>query len=104
MKAVAFCNLNAWDQNFARPIIEKYVNDGTVNISNYESLLDYTRDLNDYYRANLIREYLNNTDFLGRALGFDIDATLISCYFDGEKCTKDDFEPYYDYYYGMCYR
>jgi hypothetical protein len=85
------------------PIIERYINDGTVNMSSYKIPALYLYDANDYFRAQLIRGELNDTYHV-EELTFDITQMLISCRFRDEPCSADDFMEYFDYYYGFCYR
>jgi hypothetical protein len=80
------------------------VNDGTINPANYATAKDYVVALNDYFRFNLIKKNLNNTNLLSFYLDFNIKQMLVSCRFRGTNCSYNDFVSYYDYYYGTCWR
>lgn len=100
---VAFCNLNPMDQNFAGPIVSKYVNDGTVKRSYYDTESEYVVELSKYVRANLIKEFSSEPLSLAK-IGFYIQQVLVSCRFKDQVCDSTDFMPTLDYYYGLCYR
>jgi hypothetical protein len=102
-KVVQWCNLNAYDQNFNSSLIDSIINDGTINASAYETVTQYYDAVNKYFRAQLLKRSLNQ-EFNMTLLSFDINQMLISCRFNGQSCTKDDFMEYFDFYYGLCYR
>jgi hypothetical protein len=102
-KVVQFCNINQYDGNFDSSIILPFVNDGTVNASDYPTVASYLARLNDYYRAQLIKG-ARNGQYSKTNLTFDITQMLVSCRFQDADCTVNDFFQYYDYYYGFCYR
>ena len=39
-----------------------------------------------------------------RKLSFELKDTLLSCTFSGERCDFNNFEWYFDLFYGNCYR
>ena len=47
---------------------------------------------------------LISTDDLKRSYAYALDSVLISCMFDMHECTAEDFEWYWDKFYGNCYR
>jgi hypothetical protein len=101
---VAFCNLNHFDFNFADSFISNFTNDGTINESNPEyTANDYVTAVNDYFRSNLLKKFLNDTYELVYK-EFSIDQLLLSCRFQNKKCTMFDFFYNYDFYYGQCFR
>lgn len=101
---VSYCNLNMFDYNYASEIIEPIVRDGTIKSKNYKSTIEYVEALNDYYRFNLLKKFLNRTDDLGIVYGFQERQTLISCRFQGEACSYDQMVVVFDYSYGNCIR
>jgi hypothetical protein len=100
---VAICNLNPFDFNYADADISSFANDGTIDELNENyTANDYVTAVNDYFRFNLIKKYLNNT-FKLYYKDFLIDQLLLSCRFQGKKCTWRDFFYHYDFDYGLCY-
>jgi hypothetical protein len=63
----------------------------------------YVNDVNEYFRAHLIKMTITG-QVSAINLGFDITQILISCRFQDNDCSMNDFFQYYDYYYGLCYR
>jgi hypothetical protein len=101
---VAFCNLNHFDFNYADADISNFTNDGTINEFNENyTANDYVTAVNDYFRFNLIKKYLNDT-FQLVFKDFLITQLLLSCRFQRNKCTWEDFFYHYDFNYGLCYR
>jgi hypothetical protein len=84
-------------------IINPIINDGTVNITEFPSVAGYVNDVNEYFRAQLIKMTIKG-QVAAINLGFDITQMLISCRFQDNDCSMNDFFQYYDYYYGLCYR
>ena len=78
------------------------MNDGTIVPSDYSSPLEYIEALNDYLRTKAIIENVNTPDKL--AQGCNMFELLISCRFQDQTCTENDFIKTYDYYYGNCFR
>jgi hypothetical protein len=92
--AVDFCNLNPTPYSYKQ-----------VEVSN-ETV--YT-DAISYYEQSIVnaKSYLFITDILfnnGPESTFKWNQMVISCYFNGVKCTQDDFYYYRDYDYGSCYK
>lgn len=68
------------------------------NYYNYDDLTESNWTDVEYCQSN------PGSGFSNQDLGFDIKQMLISCRFQDNKCSADDFIFYYDYYYGNCYR
>ena len=47
-------------------------------------------------------DYLNDTE--KKKLGYPFEDMLIDCKFEANTCSASEFEWYYDYNYGNCYR
>jgi hypothetical protein len=45
----------------------------------------------------------NMTETERRTVGFELKNMLIQCIFNLKECSEDDFDYYYDPYYGNCY-
>jgi hypothetical protein len=79
---VAFCNQNStlqFDFNYASTDIFNFTNDGIVNQFNPDyTANDYVKAINDYFRFNMLKKYVNSTfDLVSK--DFFIDQMLLSC-------------------------
>ena len=84
-------------------VADPIVNDGTIVRSDYSSPLAYIEALNDYFRAKIIINNVNTPEYL-YFLDFYLNQMFISCRYQDQTCTMNDFMQTYDYYYGLCYR
>jgi hypothetical protein len=92
--AVDFCNLNPSPQDFNRSFF--------FNKLNYNDSISYYDDLSDGIKSLL---YIKDmTTGQNPDITFKFNQMVISCYFNGIKCTQDDFYYYRDYNYGSCYK
>ena len=46
----------------------------------------------------------NLIDFDRKKFGYDLKDMLLSCTYNLKPCSADDFESYYDFYYGNCFK
>lgn len=95
--------MNAFDQNYASDDIENILaSTSSLYFNNYSNTADLEAEMNKFFRFNLIKNYLNNTNRLSVQLGFVIDQMLISCRFgdQSQSCQSSSFMNVYDYYYG----
>lgn len=99
---IQFCNLNPFDQNYANSAIDQLLKQFPAE--NFTNPAEYANMVSDYIRFNLLKEYMNDTYRLGQVYGFEIGQMLISCRFQNEPCSRDDFLPVYDFVYGQCFR
>jgi hypothetical protein len=80
--------------SFFTNLLEKYAK-AYLNTSQkftvYKQEIDYVIALNDYFRFNLIRKYLNDTSRLGYEFGYAINQTLVSCRYQDKSCSDNDF-------------
>ncbi len=69
-------------------------------VKNFKLKADaYIRNRSNYF------EYLASQNKLDiRSIGFNLSNMMISCKFQEQLCTEDDFTQYHNYYYGNCYR
>ena len=70
-----------------------------ANGSEIESQRDLTEKLTSLIKANFEHNNVNLYYY-----GFYIKQMLITCEFNGVKCSYDDFYAYHDYNYGNCFR
>jgi hypothetical protein len=92
--AVDFCNLNPTPLDLNRSY--------TYDLSEYNDSISFYDELIDEIRGYLyISDIVNN---VGSTMTFRFNQMIISCYFNGVKCTQDDFYYYRDYDYGSCYK
>jgi hypothetical protein len=90
--------------NVANAEIYNIISDGTVDQFNPNfTANDYVTRANRHLRSNLLRKYVNNLTAL-YLIGFYIDEMLLSCTFQNENCSIDDFMPQFDFNYGLCWR
>ena len=95
---------NAFDMTASTAsMFNSIVNDGTIQKSDFSSPLAYLEALNDYVRTQIIINNINTPEELNY-YHFVIKQMLISCRFQDQTCTDNDFMQTYDYYYGLCYR
>ena len=105
--AIDICNLNPYDGS---KVTLEPVNDEYVLIDDSLSLLDSAKNFKlkaDAYIRNKSNEFedkaskglLNIT-----SIGYMLKDMLVSCRFQEQPCTVDDFTQYHNFYYGNCYR
>ena len=105
--AISFCILNPLKPNLNNSIT-KYLNRFLVNLSylNMPNLIQSDDDLAYYYtfmlRSLFISDYF--TDKFRQDLGISLSDSLISCRFQLNTCTADDFEWFWDFFYGNCFK
>jgi acid-sensing ion channel 5 len=107
--AITFCNLNPFNtrnvetQDYINMILEK---------NNLSYLLTMTEiDWNEtaFSLANKALDLIkasaasNNSSKARKKLGFQIDEMLLSCRYNGDKCSAVDFTWFQSYDYGNCY-
>ena len=90
------------DSTFFNEILIKNNLSAEINpTERYPTIYQVEKILN-LLRANVLSYYKNDQIKLIN-IGFSIDTILISCYFNGIKCSSNDFNWFYSYDYGNCY-
>jgi hypothetical protein len=95
--AVSFCNLNSFKTS--DPNIKARIDAIIANKSLPKEDLDRANKKMKVINNILKQEALNEKKY-----GFNLTDLLISCFFKSYPCEKNDFEPFYDYEYGNCFR
>ena len=101
--AVTFCNLNPYDGGVTATVMNNIIAAKEIDATKSASLLKYTDTANTHLKSALDNSgKTSNTDLYYQ--GFFIDQMLVTCEFNGIKCTFNDFYAYHDYNYGNCFR
>ena len=101
--AVTICNLNPYDGGVTETTMNNIIAVKQINPINSTSLRKFTDTANTHLKSDLDNGgKINNTDLY--YLGFFIEQMLVTCEFNGVKCTFNDFYAYHDYNYGNCFR
>jgi hypothetical protein len=80
----------------------------TLAISSFSNqpVIDQLKRSQEFLRSNVLADWQNTSVSNVSALkqrGFNLNNMLISCYFNKNQCTLDDFVWSYSYEYGNCY-
>lgn len=114
--AIDICNLNPYDANSIKlneniqSSLDTLVNPDYLFIDDSESLLEPAKNFKlkaDAYIRNRSNEfeYLASQKIIDiNSIGFNLSNMMVSCKFQEQLCTENDFTQYHNYYYGNCYR
>lgn len=103
---VSICNLNQFTTNYSTTFIRKTLaengidlvdGDGSSKKLDLDFILKLRYFLNTIAIANLTQEEKKKLDP-------SLDYMLVTCMYNLERCSVDDFEWYYDIMYGNCYK
>lgn len=103
---ISFCNMNPFVTNSSIDFVKNlFIKNGVIDPASNtsENFFDYfTSDLLVVYKYFAVLNALspNLTDTERMSLGYRLEDIMISCTFDLIKCTANDFEWYFDSYYG----
>jgi hypothetical protein len=111
---VSICNSNMFTTNYADEFIKKKLEDYGIGDIYNSSVLEnlFPSDTrNSFFNKLEFSKYLvksyaksqRTSDEERRKLGYDIKDILISCKFNGNECSEEDFVWSYDFYYGNCF-
>lgn len=97
--AVSFCNLNPFKtgDNEIKNDLESMINDNMILISEAKS-----SDMKIKVSQAILK--LNISKLKPNPYGFKLADLLIGCYFNSYPCAEDDFEEFYDFDYGNCFK
>ena len=100
---ISFCNVNPFTTSESEQLLLSFV---PANVSLND--LDFRTKYGLIVLANRDAQVNSFNPEFGDAnrkkLGYNLSKILISCVFDDEPCSADDFEWYYDLSFGNCYR
>lgn len=100
---VDICNLNSYDGQEARFYMQKVITSKNISFDLEQGPKDYIDDITDQIKAKIELDGSQNNISLWD-FGFYMSQMLISCKFQGVKCSAENFTWYHNYYYGSCYR
>ena len=93
--AITICNLNPFQTDFALEYIKM---SPMATLLNNDSLDDFRK------RLSLLSLLSKLNDTTKKQFAYGIEEILISCTFNTQPCTQNDFEWYFHPFYGTCYR
>lgn len=99
---ISVCNLNPFLTNRSIEYVDKILNQ-TANLSS--RLSGYSLSQSLLFKKLIVQSYLlNKTEEFRQSLGHGLDFMMISCLYGAAVCTAGDFEWYYTFDYGNCYK
>lgn len=107
--AVSICNLSPYLTNQSWEFVASVlVNNGLISslgspIDSLKLMMNGNYEVLRYF-AGFNSLGPNITNDIRRSFGYELNETLLSCSYNIEECTADDFEWYYDILYGNCYK
>ena len=97
--AISICNLAPFDRYYAG----KYIEEIEQNLKDNFTLKSNPNAYRYYYMSNLYEMVQNNSE--RKLLGRSLKRLVRICMYDfGFVCNESDFEWYYDFYYGNCFK
>jgi hypothetical protein len=96
---VTICNLVPFD-TYNNTLFESILLNN--NISSKISALNKVNEMSELLKAHFLSNKHNNLTY-AQLHGFSLDTLLLSCNFNGIKCSASDFYQFYDYSHGNCY-
>ena len=100
---VSFCNLNMFAKNSS--ILDEIVL--VLNQNEEKSIMSTKSNFESLKKLqHLIKSYTSGStmnDDQRKSFGLSIEEMLLSCYFNGEPCSAEDFEWFYTFDYGNCF-
>lgn len=109
--AVTICNVNAFDPGtykYSSEYIKYYLKKNKVtpnmDITESEDPIERVTFYSTLLKAIILSEKnFSAFNLTQEQIGFTINTMLISCYFNGLKCSESDFKWTYTFEYGNCY-
>ncbi|CAF0735692.1 unnamed protein product [Brachionus calyciflorus] len=107
--AVTFCNLNPFDSSsvsvkkYLEQSLEKNGLSSVIKGDESKSAIYQVNTAMKVLRANSMFDSKFNKSLIPKELNFNLESMMISCSFNGQTCTKDDFDNYRTFEYGNCF-
>lgn len=99
---VSVCNLNPFTTNKSHEFVKSILDQNNLNTP-WNTVFESTLKSMKYVVS--LSAYSNNlTDSDRKLFGYELKDMLLSCTFSLLPCSVNDFEWYYDMFYGNCYR
>ena len=101
---ISICDLNVFKTSYATEFMTSYFN---LNLSDFDSTKTFTNSKIDFLnkRYSFLEIAKGQNETIRKMFGKSLDHILYSCMFNMVECDlNQDFEYYYDIYYGNCYR
>lgn len=108
--AVTICNLNPFESG--RSSTKTYINQSlelnnmslSINVSQSkdEKSIDAVRKSMDVLKATALANCTTNST-IANQVGYSMRLMLISCFFNGIRCSDEDFYSFYTFEYGYCH-
>jgi hypothetical protein len=101
---ITFCNLSPFQTNFSLEVLHELIQNTTKYFETSQKPFPTNSVGVKYYFMSYINDLIkNNVD--KKNLSLSLASMLISCSFDfNDICNLQDFEWYFDFYYGNCFR
>jgi hypothetical protein len=101
--AITFCNLSPFQTNFSFEVLHAIIQNTTKYFESPQRPYGKILVANRYYFMSNIYDIVKNSDKLN--LSNSLESMLKVCIYDlSNLCFLSDFECYYDFYYGNCFR
>lgn len=107
---VSICNLNQLSTNFSIQFMRDLLIENGLMARNETLEQSYPNSYQDrlfwlkFFVANNAYNQRNFSDSLKQQFSFRLEHMMLSCMYNLDDCTADDFEWYFDTFYGNCYR
>ena len=98
------CNINPYNAEVAKDQIDDIINEKNINASSFNSYIEYLDEVNFQLKSTFRKLAETNKTFDLKQNGFQLEQMLISCQYDLSPCSVSDFEWFYNFDYGNCYR
>jgi len=104
LPTITFCNLSPFQTNYSLEMLTQMITNTTIYLGSPHAPFGRNSVANKYYfMSNLYDLVKNDSDKMN--LGDPLASIIKMCSYDlSNLCTLQDFEWYYDFYYGNCYR
>jgi len=90
--AITLCNLNPFQTPQGLQIINEILKNSSVNLNSLEKKRVSLNVISSKYSS------------MKRKISFDLNKTLLFCSFNVEECNSNDFDWYFDRFFGNCFR